>query len=166
MEKSQSGAGSLASMFGTDKELEKNGIELQYGDIVMLCARSGGANSKYSRALERLTKPVRRLIQTETLPPDQLEEIFRVAFAEAVVNNWWTIQRDASGTEIGREPWIEHPVVEGDSPEPQMRRLNFNKGNFCLVMRDLPDLFDDLRIQTNKPQLYKKENLEQAAGNS
>jgi hypothetical protein len=165
MEKSQPAAGSLASMFGTDKELEKNGIELQYGDIVMLCARSGGANSKYSRTLERLTKPVRRLIQTETLPPDQLEEIFRTAFAESVVLNWWTIQRDASGNEIGREPWIEHPVVEGENPEPQMRKLNFSKGNFGMVMRDLPDLFDDLRVQTAKPQLYKRENLETAAGN-
>lgn len=170
MEKSQPVAGSLASMFGTDKELEKSGIELQYGDIIILCARSGGANTKYSRALERLTKPVRRMIQTETIPPDQLEEIFRQAFADAVILGWWTILRDERGNEVGRDPRIKHEIkiIDGDPPVEKMvaMELDFRKENVLTVLRDLPDLFEDLRAQTAKPQLYRLDNQEAAAGNS
>jgi hypothetical protein len=154
----------LSAAFGTDKQLEQNGVELQYGNVVILAGRAGGANARYSKSLERHTKPVRRMIQTETLPPEQLEQIFRTVYAESVVFGWWTvIGYDGKGAEV-REPWIEHPMADNTGKE-ELVKLPFNQANFEIVMRDLPDLFDDLRQQTTKPSLFKRDNLDAAVGN-
>jgi hypothetical protein len=131
----------LYAMFATDTSLEKTGIELQYGSIVIRIARAGGGNAKFNRVLEAKVKPVRRMIQTETLPPDQLEALMREVYADSVILGWSGVT-DAEG-----------------------KTLEFTKPNVIKVLSELPDLFEDIKAQANKAALFRKEELDAAVKN-
>lgn len=144
---------SLYKQFATDKNLEKTGIELEYPNedglpsTVIRIARAGGANERYSKVLEAKCKPYRRQIQTETITPEKMEQIMREVYAETVVLGWQNV--DIPATENG----------------PAMPNAPFSHENCVRVFKDLPELFVDIQNQASKAALFKRENLEAAAGN-
>lgn len=138
---------SLYKQFATDKNLEKNGIELQYDKVVFRIARAGGSNERYSKVLEAKCKPYRRQIQTETITPETMERIMREVYAETVVLGWEGV--DFEETDNG-------PAIE-DAP--------FTRDNCIRLFEDLPELFNDIQIQAGKAALFKREVLEATAGN-
>lgn len=133
---------SLYKSFKTDANLEKSGIELEYGEnskgqpILIRIARAGGANSAYNKRLEVLTKPYRRQIQTETIDNKVLEKIVAQAFAETVVLGW-------------------EGVEDEDNNE-----LTFSVDNVVKLFNDLPDLYKDIQEQAQKTALFRQEILE------
>lgn len=133
---------SLYKSFKTDANLEKSGIELEYGEnskgqpILIRIARAGGANSSYNKRLEVLTKPYRRQIQTETIDNKVLEKIVAQAFAETVVLGW-------------------EGVEDEDNNE-----LTFSVDNVVKLFNDLPDLYKDIQEQAQKTALFRQEILE------
>lgn len=133
---------SLYKSFKTDANLEKSGIELEYGEnskeqpILIRIARAGGANSAYNKRLEVLTKPYRRQIQTETVDNKVLEKIVAQAFAETVVLGW-------------------EGVEDEDNNE-----LVFSVDNVVKLFTDLPDLYKDIQEQAQKTALFRQEILE------
>lgn len=133
---------SLYKSFKTDANLEKLGIELEYGEnskgqpILIRIARAGGANSAYNKRLEVLTKPYRRQIQTETIDNKVLEKIVAQAFAETVVLGW-------------------EGVEDEDNNE-----LTFSVNNVVKLFNDLPDLYKDIQEQAQKTALFRQEILE------
>ena len=141
----------MYDQFGTDKDMEKNGITIDYGDFRVRIARAGGSNQKYARVVEQLTKPYRRAIQTETLSNDISMELLHRAYARAVILNW--------ETKVDEEfqPGIENP----DGGE----LLTVTEENLVRIFQDLPDLFADIRSQAEKAGLFRKEIQEQDAGN-
>ncbi len=60
----------LYEMFGTDPDLERNGIAVEYGEATFIIARAGGANRKFLKAMRRLSRPYRASINSETLPTE------------------------------------------------------------------------------------------------
>ena len=72
---------SLFEQFETDKTKEQDGVPVEYapntdGTIpVFYLARIGGANSKYSLLIKKLTKQYKRQIQLDSLPDEKLMEI-------------------------------------------------------------------------------------------
>ena len=133
---------SLYKSFKTDANLEKSGIELEYGEnskgqpILIRIARAGGANSAYNKRLEVLTKPYRRQIQTETVDNKVLEKIVAQAFAETVVLGW-------------------EGVEDEDNND-----LPFSVDNVVKLFTDLPDLYKDIQEQAQKTALFRQEILE------
>lgn len=133
---------SLYKTFQTSQHLEKNGIELQYGEndkgeeIIIRIARAGGANSAYNKRLEALVKPYRRQITSETIDNKVLEKLILQAFAETVILGW-------SGVED----------AEGNS-------LECTVDNVIKLFTDLPDLFKDVQDQAQKSVLFREEILE------
>lgn len=133
----------LYSQFQTDKELESKGIWIQYGTtkneageevpVRILIARAGGANQPYQKAIEKAVKPYRTAIQNGTIDPELAESIMREVFAKHVVLSWENI-KDAAGNPI---PYTQECVVQ--------------------VLKDLPDLYTDLRTQANNMALFRKE---------
>lgn len=133
---------SLYKSFKTDANLEKSGIELEYGEnskgqpILIRIARAGGANSAYNKRLEVLTKPYRRQIQTETIDNKVLEKIVAQAFAETVVLGWEGVEDEADN------------------------ELAFSVDNVVKLFNDLPDLYKDIQEQAQKTALFRQEILE------
>lgn len=139
----------LYKNFQTNKDLEKDGIFLEYGlldddplkPIRIKIARSGGANQRFASVLEAKTKPHRRNIQTETIDNKIVEKLLLETFAESVILDWENVA-DADGNV-----------------------LHFTKENVIKVLTDLPDLFADIREQAAKSSLFRTEILENDAKN-
>lgn len=138
---------SLYKQFKTDKNVEKEGIVLNYGknskgeDIEIRIARAGGANAQYAKLLEVKTKPYRRQIQNETLDNDVAEKITKEVYAKAVVLGWLGVE-DENGKE-----------------------LEFSFENCMKLFDDLPDLWADIQQQSTKAALFRADILEQDAKN-
>ena len=138
----------LYKQYRTDSNLETSGIFLNYGPnshgdpMRIRIARAGGANKAFSKALERITRPHRRAIQTGTLSNDLADSLMKEAFAETVVLGWENIE----------------------GPEGEI--LDFTKENVIRVLDDLPDLYADLREQANNVALFREAILDDDLGNS
>lgn len=141
----------MYKQFGTDKELEKKGIVLDYGQFRVTVARAGSANHKFVRTHEFLTKPYRRLIEQEMLPVDKEREITRQLYAKAVILNW-EVKDD-------KEKWKQG--IEA----PDGSVLPYTEENVINTFAALPDLFADIQIQSNKMQLFRTADKEADAKN-
>jgi len=141
----------MYKQFATDKELEKKGIVLDYGQFRVTVARAGSANHKFVRTHEILTKPVRRLIEQEILPVEKEREISRQLYAKAVVLNW-EVKDD-------KEKWKQG--IEA----PDGSILPYTEENVINTFAALPDLFADIQIQSNKMQLFRVADREADAKN-
>jgi len=141
----------MYKQFSTDKELEKKGIVLDYGQFRVTVARAGSANHKFVRTHEILTKPVRRLIEQEILPVEKEREISRQLYAKAVVLNW-EVKDD-------KEKWKQG--IEA----PDGSILPYTEENVINTFAALPDLFADIQIQSNKMQLFRAADKEADAKN-
>lgn len=133
---------SLYKTFTTDKDLEKEGILLQYGfnskklPITIRVARAGGANTAYTKSLERRTKPFRRQIQTETMDDKQAKELMMDVYLDSVILGWENME------------------------DAKLNDLPFSRENALKLFTDLPDLFTDVQEQAQKSALYRKEILD------
>lgn len=117
----------LYDMYSTDTEAETgNGITLNFGVAKFHVRRAGGANKRFSETLRKLSNPLRRQIQNDTVRPEQLNEIFQRCYARSVVIGWEGVT-DREGT-----------------------ILDFSEANFVRVMTDLPDLWAQLQEECTK----------------
>lgn len=147
---------SMYKQFATDKSLEKNGIIIDYGDFRVTIARAGSANQKFIKTNEYLTKPVRRLIEQESLPREREIEITRELYAKAVVLNW---EVKTGLDKNGNATWKQGIESEDGSTVP------FTEENVIKAFADLHDLFVDIQIQANTRKLFLAANREADAKN-
>jgi hypothetical protein len=138
--------------FQNDPDAERNGIIQDYGDFRVTLARSGGANKSWEKTLERRTKKYERALATGTMDDDVAEQIMMETFADTVVLDWEVKDEDGN--------WQRG--IEG----PDGEVLPFNKENLLLTFKNLPDLYNDLRIQASNSSLYRLKLREEAAKNS
>lgn len=95
----------IKSLFGTDPELEKNGVWIDYGEGTMVkIARAGGANRRYLLRAEALTKPHRRAFDTRTIDPEVAKKINAQVFSETIVLDWKGFEDDVTGEPIPCTP--------------------------------------------------------------
>lgn len=145
---------SLQKLFKTDTNLETAGIIVDYGPnedlpegpqgrptMQFRVARAGGANQAHSKALTQLTKPHRRAIQLGQLSNELAKSIDRQAWLETCLLGWSNITLDG-------------------------QLLEFSRENAERLFTALPDLYADLREQSNNMSLYREEMLEADLGNS
>ena len=144
----------MYKQFGTDKELEKKGIVLDYGDFRVTVARAGGANHKFVRTHEMLTKPVGRLIEQDILPVEREREINRQLYAKAVVLNW-----EVKEVKGDKETWKQG--IEGADGSI----LPYTEENVINAFAAVPDLLTDIQIQANKMRLFRAADKEADAKN-
>ncbi|MCP4897719.1 MAG: hypothetical protein GY906_12165 [bacterium] len=137
--------------YETDKVSEREGIWIDYGEFRVRIARAGGANKNFQKALERMSRPYRRAIATDSLDNEVAEGILRKAYAKAIILAWETKVDDEL------QPGIE----QKDSDE----LMEFNEDNVAAVLKALPDLFRDLQEQAGSMALFKSHLREDAAGN-
>lgn len=144
----------LYQNFATDPELEKNGIDIQYGvtqreingemqevPVIFTIARAGGANSRFDKVFEHKTKPYKRMIQTDTLDPEIGKRIMRETVTETIVLGWQNVQNRAG------------------------EFLDFNKSNVLATLEQLNDLFLDIQRQANNAALFRATVVEEDVKN-
>lgn len=137
---------SLYKMFGTDKALEKDGVWVEYlsddaPPIRFKISRSGGDNRKYQEAVTQATKPYLRQIQTGTFSDQQANKIMRKVFAKTVVLDWENV------TDRDGQP------------------ITFSPTACETLFNDLPDLYLDLKAQSENVALFQEETWSNAAKN-
>jgi len=162
---------SMYKQFQTDTNLEKTGVDLDYGDFIVTIARAGGANKKFEKALEAKTKSVKRAIQTETLDNERGKAILREVYAEAVVLKWAVrVASDNKGKPL--EPL--KLVAEADGGDsvfvqgiegPSGDVVPFTVENVAATFKALPDLFSDIQEQAQKVALFRQAVQEAEAKN-
>ena len=141
---------SMYDTFGTDKDLEKTGIYLEYETFRIKVARAGGGNKRYAKSLEAHTRKYRRALQTETLSNDRAMELLRLAYVDSVVIDWEVKQGD---------DWVQG--IETESGD----LLPFTRKNVLETFKKLPDLFTEVQEQAGRATLYRQMVLEEDAGN-
>ena len=134
---------SIYALFGTDSSMEQSGIWLEYGEFGrFLVARAGGSNSRFTKSMERLSRPRRRQIQNETLDESIANELLLKAFAESVILRW-------------------EGITDSDGKD-----LPFTRDNVIKLFKDLPDLFIDIREQAAKAANFQAAEVEGDLKNS
>lgn len=134
---------SIYSLFGTDKQKERDGIIIDYGDgITFRVARMGDSNSAYMKHLRAVTKRYKHQIETDTLPVEKMQEIQLEAFVRYVLLGW------------------ENVLDETGQPIP------FSEENAKKLMEDMPDLYKDLVSQASEFTNFLAQEREETAKNS
>lgn len=143
----------LGKLFHTNKDAEKNGIELEVGEVerngkivkmLFIVRRAGGSNLEYKRTVERLTKPHRRAIEKGKMDLVKLQEISQECFLQSVLIGWENI-----------------PFGEG--AEQKFRQYNLQ--NARDLFKDLPELLIDLMEQAAEMANFQDKSMEEEAKN-
>jgi hypothetical protein len=124
---------SIYRKFKQDKAIERDGIELEYGDgAVFKIARAGGANKAFKTRMEQLQRKYKRQLHHGLLTEEQGRAILIAVYADTVILGW------------------DGVTDEDDNP------LDFTRENVVRVLSDLPDLFDDIRSQAEDAGLFRE----------
>ena len=134
---------SIYEMFATDLKAETDGFVHRVSDkISFTLARAGGANARFSKAMEVKTRPYRRQIAEDTMDIALANTLLIEAFAETVVLGWEGITDKETGEEI--------PCT----PEAAVKLLTA-----------LPDLFNELREAAAKQSNFRVAEVLEDVGN-
>ena len=79
---------SIYAQYETNSDLEKEGIFLQIGDAKFRIARAGGANTRFNKRSEALSRPYRRQIDTGTIDQKTLQSLTMEAIVDTVLLGW------------------------------------------------------------------------------
>jgi len=132
----------LYKQFKTDKNLEKDGIILDYGEAGRIrIARAGGNNERFKRYTEAQLKPYTRQISAGTMDEKLATKISADIYAKTIILGW--------------------EEVTGEDGKP----LEFTVENVTKVLLDLPDLFSDIQKAASDATLFRADVQDAVAGN-
>ena len=128
----------LYKTFHTSEKHEKEGINIQMAPGVFFkVTRIGGKNKKYQEYFGNLTRPYKRMIDSNSLPNELARELLIKAFVEACLLSWTGVT-DAKG-----------------------KLLEYTKENATKLFTDLPDLFDLLNAEASSASNFKDDEIEE-----
>jgi hypothetical protein len=136
------------AQFATDKKAEQEGVVINYGPFWFRIARTGGANTRYTKRLNAEFKPHRRSIQTDTVKDELLEDLVRKVFIETAILG-------AGSTKYG-----SGVLVGKDGSAIQVNAKSLEE-----MFTELPDLLKDLQEQAGKVSLFRVIEAEEDAKN-
>lgn len=130
--------------FATDAKSEQQGVELDYGQgLILTIARAGGSNVQYQKTFQSVTAGYKRAIEAETLPPEKADMLLREVFARAVLLKWEGVTMDDLHDDGNMDP----------APCTVENKIKFFEA--------LPEVFADVREQATKAALFRR-NIEEA----
>ncbi len=145
----------LYQMFEMDKDLEREGISVNYGSVKFQIARAGGRNKAFKDTFSAKTKKHRTQIDNETMSDEMADRIMAESYAEAVILGWWSRKEDEHGDPIldakGEEKWVD--TIENKAG----KSVKYSVEECVRLLLDLPDLFGSLQSYAAKSANYRKE---------
>ncbi|PHR58818.1 MAG: hypothetical protein COA47_10455 [Robiginitomaculum sp.] len=128
-------------LFGTDTNLEKSGVTIDYGSFKAVIAAAGYGNTEYDKVKAELMQPHRLDIQAGTLPDEIVQQIERELYARTVLLTWFDFT-DKDGELL--EPTLENKIR---------------------VLKEIPRFFTDIIRLSNDIRKFKAEAEEADAKN-
>ena len=133
----------LFAMFGTNKEAERTGVWINYGDVKFLVARAGGANLRYAEVLKKRLKPIQHQVDRGTLSKDEDDRVSAEIFAEGSVRD----------VQCLKNPDVPDSWVQ-DVPAEDGTILPYTTANVVTLLLALPEMANDLRLQARDANKY------------
>lgn len=131
---------SIYDVFETDTNDEVGGIWLDFPNGASFkVARMGGSNKGFNRVFRRRTKAYKNSL--DSMPDEMLEQISVDAFVDGCLLDWEGI--------VGRDG-VEIP---------------FSKENATKLLKDLPELRDNLINEARNFENFRKESVDEVAKN-
>jgi hypothetical protein len=121
----------LYQAFGTEKQYETEGVTLDFGVAKFRIRRAGGSNRRFLAALSSKLRPHRRALEAGTMSDETAEDMHKEVYFETVVVDWENVT-DREGNQ-----------------------LPYTLENFKKVMRDLPDLWNTLRVEADNMKNFQ-----------
>ena len=140
--------------YSTNIDEEKNGVCVPFEGFRVTIARAGGSNKQYDKTLQRVSKPWKRLIDSDRLSNDKGIEILKEVYAQCIIKHWDTLQEDGS----------YKPGIESDDCE-EGELLPVNKETILATLNKYNDVFLDIKKEAESANLYRAEVKEAEAKN-
>jgi hypothetical protein len=141
----------MYQQYETNPVLEQEGVWADYGSFRIKVAHSGGANKKYSSAMELKTRPYRKAIQAGSFSEDRALPILIEVYADTIIKGW-EIQSSTG-------EWIKG--IHSKTGEV----LPVTKENIVYALTALPKLFEDIQEMSKSITAYREEILEEDSKN-
>lgn len=145
----------LRKTFKTDLSAEIDGVEVEVSvndhnglPITIRIARMSASNKRYTKELNRVTKPHQSAIQNDAMDNDLARKMLQQVFVDTILLGWNNL------------PASELSGDEGDTEE-----LPFTRDNALALFAELPDLYDDWEARANKAAAFREKEREAAAKN-
>lgn len=145
----------LRKTFKTDRDAEINGVEVEVSvndhngkPITIRIARMSQGNKRYTKELNRVTKPHMSAIQNDAMDNDLARKMLQEVFVDTILLGWDNL------------PKSELTGNEADTDE-----LEFTRENALALFKELPDLYDDWEARANKAAAFREKEREEEAKN-
>jgi hypothetical protein len=138
--------------FLTNPDLEKNGVILDFGNFRVTIARAGGFNQMYQKVATEVFRPVRRAVDSGTLPDEQARALLAEVYSRAVIKRWETM---IDGQWQAKLAMLDGTFVDY-SPQAVASLLK---------MPEFADLFAMIMNDATKNDLFRREIREAEAKN-
>lgn len=146
---------SLRKTFKTDRTAEIDGVVIEVGindhnqkPIKIRIARMTSSNKRYTKELNRVTKPHQSAIQNDAMDNDLARKMLREVFADTILLGWENL-----------------PKSELTGKEKDSEDLEFTRENVLAIFDELPDLYDDWESRASKAAAFREKEQEVAAKN-
>jgi hypothetical protein len=146
---------SLRKTFKTDKNAEQEGvwIEVAVNDhnnkpIRIKISRMSSTNKRYTKELNKVTKPHQSAIANDALDNDLARKMLQEVFADTVLLDWENL-----------------PKSELTGNDEDVEELEFNRENAIALFTEMPDLYDDWESRAQKSAAFREAEREIAAKN-
>lgn len=146
---------SLRKTFKTDRNAEIEGVQIEVGindhnqkAIWIRIARMSASNKRYTKELNRVTKPHQSAIQNDAMDNELARKMLQEVFADTILLEW------------GNLPKSELTGNDDDKDD-----LEFTRENVLALFKELPDLYDDWEARANKAAAFREQEREAAAKN-
>jgi hypothetical protein len=145
----------LRRTFKTDKVAEVEGVPVEVGvndhngkPIIIHITRMSASNKRYTKELNRVTKPHQSAIQNDAMDNDLARKMLQEVFADTILLGWDNL------------PKSELTGVDTDTDE-----LPFSRDNALALFKELPDMYDDWEARANKAAAFREKEREVSAKN-
>lgn len=145
----------LRKTFKTDRDAEINGVEVEVSvndhnglPIKIRIARMSQGNKRYTKELNRVTKPHMSAIQNDAMDNDLARKMLQEVFVDTILLGWDNL------------PKSELTGVATDTEE-----LEFTRENALALFKELPDLYDDWEARANRAAAFREKEREEEAKN-
>jgi len=145
----------LRKIFKTDQAAEVDGVEVDVSvndhnglPIKIRISRMSASNKRYTKELNRVTKPHQSAIQNDAMDNDLARKMLRDVFVDTILLGWSNL-----------------PKSELTGNDKDKEELEFTRENALLLFNEMPDLYDDWELRATKAAAFREKERVEAAKN-
>lgn len=131
----------IYDLYLMDRQLEQDGVPINYGDACIWIARAGGSNSLYRKACARILGPKQADIEAGIITDEEDNRLMAEIYAESIIIKWENV-KDKDGN-----------------------LLDLTRENIIKVLLDLPELFADIKRVATSLNYYRDGFIKESVKN-